>query len=34
MLHGLGDDDEAVGESMTMDIARVGDHGGHVGIVA
>jgi hypothetical protein len=34
MLHGLGDDNEAVGQNVTMDIARIGDHGGHLHIVA
>jgi len=34
VLHGLCDNDEAVGKCVTLDIARVGDHSGHAGIVA
>jgi len=34
VLHGLGDDDKAVRKNVTMNIARVGDQGGHEGIVA
>ncbi len=34
VLHGLCNDDEAVREDVTVDIACVGDHGGHNNIVA